>query len=180
MINENYKILTTSDTNSLPSDDELLETPLVSSTDDTLTDPNLFLFQILQFSTSTSTAPTIHSTFASVTTTLHSKENSNQNKHDLKDGRIEQLNVELKALKSFISEELYAMKKMIEDLQDQKTTQNHSVVTKSLKEELMRAIFGFTDVLDHNYLLVNHLILIFKYNIYNSRANNTLSFQSLK
>ena len=42
------------------------------------------------------------------------------------------------------------------------------------------AIFGFTDVLDHNYLLVNHLLLIFKYNIYNSRVENTLSFQSLK
>ena len=41
-------------------------------------------------------------------------------------------------------------------------------------------IFDFTDVLDHNYLLVNHLLLIFKYNIYNSRVNNTLSFQSLK
>ena len=27
------------------------------------------------------------------------------------------------------------------------------------------AIFGFTDVLDQNYLLVNHLLLIFKYNI---------------
>ena len=26
-------------------------------------------------------------------------------------------------------------------------------------------IFGFTDVLDHNYLLVNHLLLKFKYNI---------------
>ena len=35
IINENYKILTTNDTNTLPSDDELLETPLVSSTDDT-------------------------------------------------------------------------------------------------------------------------------------------------
>ena len=42
------------------------------------------------------------------------------------------------------------------------------------------AIFGFTNVLDHNYLLVNHLLLIFKYHIYNSRVNNTLSFQSLK
>ena len=41
-------------------------------------------------------------------------------------------------------------------------------------------IFGFTDVLDHNYLLVSHLLLIFKYNIYNSRVENTLSFQSLK
>ena len=42
------------------------------------------------------------------------------------------------------------------------------------------AIFGFTDVLDNNYLLVNQLLLIFKYNVYNSRINNTLSFQSLK
>ena len=45
---------------------------------------------------------------------------------------------------------------------------------------LQSAIFGFTDVLDHNYLLVNHLLLIFKYNIYNSRVNNSPSFQSLK
>ena len=42
------------------------------------------------------------------------------------------------------------------------------------------AIFGFTDTLDHNYLLVNHLLLIFKYKVYNSRVNNTLSFQNLK
>ena len=42
------------------------------------------------------------------------------------------------------------------------------------------AIFGFTDVLDHNYLLVNHLLLIFKYNVYNSRVNNALSSQILK
>ena len=45
------------------------------------------------------------------------------------------------------------------------------------------AILGFTDVLDHNYLHLlshlNHLLLIFKCNIYNSRVNNTLSFQSL-
>ena len=41
-------------------------------------------------------------------------------------------------------------------------------------------IFGFTDVLDQNYIIVNHLLLIFKYNVYNSRVNNTLSFQSLK
>ena len=43
-----------------------------------------------------------------------------------------------------------------------------------------RAIFGFTDVLNYNYLLVNHLLLIYKYNIYNSRVNNSLSFQTLK
>ena len=42
------------------------------------------------------------------------------------------------------------------------------------------AIFGFTDVSHHNFLLVNHLLLIFKYDIYNSRVNNSLSFQSLK
>ena len=41
------------------------------------------------------------------------------------------------------------------------------------------AIFGFTDVYGRNYLLVNHLLLIFKYNVYNSRVNNTLSFQNL-
>ena len=42
------------------------------------------------------------------------------------------------------------------------------------------AIIGFTDVLDHNYILVNHILLILKYNVYNSRVNNTLSFQSPK
>ena len=42
------------------------------------------------------------------------------------------------------------------------------------------ANFVFTDVLDHSYRLVNHLILIFKYNVYDSRVNNTLSFQNLK
>ena len=41
------------------------------------------------------------------------------------------------------------------------------------------AIFGFTDVSHHNFLLVNHLLLIFKYDIYNSRVNNSISFQSL-
>ena len=40
--------------------------------------------------------------------------------------------------------------------------------------------FGFTDIFDHNYLLINYLLLIFKCNVYNSRVNNTLSFQSLK
>ena len=42
------------------------------------------------------------------------------------------------------------------------------------------AIFSFTDDSDHNFLLVNHLLLIFKYDIYNSRVNKSLSFQSLK
>ena len=44
----------------------------------------------------------------------------------------------------------------------------------------LKALFGFTDLLGHNYLLVNHLLLIFKYNADNSSVNNTLSFQSLK
>ena len=44
IINENHKILTTNDTNTLPSDDELLETSLVSSTDDTPPDSNFLLF----------------------------------------------------------------------------------------------------------------------------------------
>ena len=43
-----------------------------------------------------------------------------------------------------------------------------------------KSIFGFTDVLDNNYLLVNHLFLIFKYNVWNLKVSNTLSFQSLK
>ena len=42
------------------------------------------------------------------------------------------------------------------------------------------AIFGFSDVLDHNYPLVNHLLLIFKYNVYSPRVNNILSFEKLK
>ena len=39
-------------------------------------------------------------------------------------------------------------------------------------------IFGFTDILDQNCLLVNNLPLIFECNVYNSRVSNTLSFQS--
>ena len=44
---------------------------------------------------------------------------------------------ELKALKSFIREELYVMKKMIKDLQGQEAPPNHSVFIESLKEELI-------------------------------------------
>ena len=50
---------------------------------------------------------------------------------------MEQLNGELKALKSFIKEKLHVMKKVIEDLQGQKATPNNSIVTESLKEELI-------------------------------------------
>ena len=73
IINQNYKILMTNDTNTLPSDGELLETPLVSSADDTPPDPNLLLFQELPFSVSNSTAPTIHSAVISGTPTSNSK-----------------------------------------------------------------------------------------------------------
>ena len=41
-------------------------------------------------------------------------------------------------------------------------------------------IFSFTDALDQNCIIVNYLLLIFKYNVYNSRVNKTLNFQSLK
>ena len=136
MINENYKILTTNDTNTLSSDDELLEIPLVSSTDHSLPDPSLLLSLELRFFTFNSATPIIHFAVISVHPTSHSKENSNHNKHDLKDERIEQLNAEPKAFKSFIREELYVMKNVIEDLQGQKTTPNYSVLTESLKLEL--------------------------------------------
>ena len=115
----------------------LFETSLVSSSDNTQPDSNLLLFQESQFSVSNIVAPIIHAAVKSGTTTSDFKENSIYNKHDLKDERIEQLNTELKALKSFIKEELYLMKKMIEDLQGKKSTPNHSVVEESLKEELI-------------------------------------------
>ena len=65
IISGNCEILTTNDTNTLPSDDELLETPLASSTADTPPDPNLLLFQESQFSVSNSTASTIRSAVTS-------------------------------------------------------------------------------------------------------------------
>ena len=49
IINENYQILTINDTNTLPTNDELLDTLLVSGTNDTLPDPSLLLFQEFQF-----------------------------------------------------------------------------------------------------------------------------------
>ena len=42
------------------------------------------------------------------------------------------------------------------------------------------AIFGFVNVQDQKYPLFNHLLLIFKYDIYHSRVNNNLNFQNLK
>ena len=115
----------------------LFETSLVSSSDNTQPDSNLLLFQESQFSVSNIAAPIIHAALKSGTPTSHFKQNSIHNKHDLKDERIEQLNAELKALKSFIREELYLMKKMTEDLQGQKATPNHSVAAEFLKEELI-------------------------------------------
>ena len=126
----------TNDTNTLPSEDKLLGTPIFSSTDDTLPDSSLLLFQESQFSTCNSTTPITQSAVTSVAPNLGYKENSNLNKHDLKDKRIEQLNTELKALKPFITEQLYVMKRMIKDLQGQKTTPNHSVVTEFLKKKM--------------------------------------------
>ena len=173
----------TNDTNTLLSDDRLLETLMVSSTDDTLPDPRLLLFKESQFSASNSTAPTIHSAVTSVTPTSHSKENSNRSKHDLKDERIEQMNAELKSLKSFIREELHVMKKMIEDLQGQKATPNYAVVIKSLKEELINLrnekltkiqiintirknnIFHLLRLCKANEIIKNHITIFLKWHI---------------
>ena len=49
---------------------------------------------------------------------------------------IKQPNAELKPLKSFVMKQLYVMIKIIEDLQGQKVTRNHSIVTESLNVEL--------------------------------------------
>ena len=124
IINKDYEILTTNDTN------------LVFSTDDTLPDPSWFLFQESQFSTSIYITPITHSTVTSVTSISHSKGDFNHNKHDLKVEWSEQLNAELKGSKSFIREELCLFTRYILYLEVQKVTPNHSVVTQSLKEEL--------------------------------------------
>ena len=42
------------------------------------------------------------------------------------------------------------------------------------------AIFGLVEVQGQNHLLFNHMLLIFKYNINNSRVKNNLNFQSIK
>ena len=44
---------------------------------------------------------------------------------------------------------------------------------------LQSAIFGFVDVQDQNDLLLNHVLLMFKRNIYSSRLKNYLNFQNL-
>ena len=51
------------------------------------------------------------------------KKRSNHKKHNLKDKRIEQLNAELQTFKSFIREELYALKKWLKIYKDKKQNQ---------------------------------------------------------
>ena len=56
--------------------------------------------------------------------------------NDTKDEQIYNLNAEVKALKSFIVEQLYVIKKSIEDIKCQESIQNSSDLLQSLKEEL--------------------------------------------
>ena len=41
------------------------------------------------------------------------------------------------------------------------------------------AIFGFLDISSKDYLIVNHLLLLFKYYIYNARDQKQLVFEAL-
>ena len=91
-INETCKILLVNDINTPPNEYELPETPVVPSNNDTLPDLSLLLCQESQFSTSNSAAPVINYPFTSVIPTLYFKDNSNLNKHDLKNEHIEQMN----------------------------------------------------------------------------------------
>ena len=56
--------------------------------------------------------------------------------NDTKDEQIYNLNAEVKALKSFIVEQLYVIKKSIEDIKCQGSIPNSSDLLQSLKEEL--------------------------------------------
>ena len=56
--------------------------------------------------------------------------------NDTKDGQIYNLNAEVKALKSFVVEQLYVIKKSIEDIKCQESTPNSSDLLQSLKQEL--------------------------------------------
>ena len=56
--------------------------------------------------------------------------------NDTKDGQIYNLNAEVKALKSFVVEQLYVTKKSIEDIRCQESIPNSSDLLHSLKEEL--------------------------------------------
>ena len=41
-------------------------------------------------------------------------------------------------------------------------------------------MFGFIDTRQGNYVIINHLLLIFKFSVYKSRDLNTLNFLRLK
>ena len=56
--------------------------------------------------------------------------------NDTKDGQIYNLNAEVKALKSFVVEQLYVIKKSIEDIKCQESIPNSSDLLQSLNEEL--------------------------------------------
>ena len=56
--------------------------------------------------------------------------------NDTKDEQIYNLNAEVKALKSFIVEQLYVIKKSIEDIKCQESIPNSSDLLQSLKQEL--------------------------------------------
>ena len=56
--------------------------------------------------------------------------------NDTKDGQIYNLNAEVKALKSFVVEQLYVTKKSIEDIRCQESIPNSLDLLHSLKEEL--------------------------------------------
>ena len=56
--------------------------------------------------------------------------------NDTKNEQINNLNAEVKALKSSIIEQLYVIKKSIQDIKGQENIPNTSVLIQSLKEEL--------------------------------------------
>ena len=55
---------------------------------------------------------------------------------------------------------------------------NENLVIPCLK--LQSAMFGFRDTQQENRVIMNHLLLIFKFNIYKSRDLKTLNFLRLK
>ena len=56
--------------------------------------------------------------------------------NDTKDEQINNLNAEVKAVKSFIIEQFHVIKKSIEGIKGQENIPNSSVLIQSLKEEL--------------------------------------------
>ena len=118
VIDENFKIL--SDYNTItPSNNQT--TPL----------PGHDLTPVFASPASTQTETTPHSP-------ISSKQPTDFIVNDMKDEQINNLNAEVKALKSFIIVQLYVIKKSIEDFKGQKNISNSgsSVLIQSLKEEL--------------------------------------------